>query len=113
MKAFIHLFLLAVATSYFSCESKQEHAKIPVGVLSSQKIENYLYDLHLLEAKLQQSGIRQDTSTKLFLEMEKDLLKLHKIDSASLKKSLKFYSLNVELMDTIYSHLLKRGQKEK
>ena len=94
-----------------SCESEEKKVVIPNNVLPIPKMEAYIGDLHELESKLQLSGIRQDTSSELFLVLEKELMKKHKIDTGMVKRSFRFYATNIELMDTMYTHLLQKAEK--
>jgi len=96
-----------------SCNSDQEKLKIPSNVLPMKKMEAYLYDLHLLEAKLQQGGLRQDTASQLFPRLEKEILKKHRIDSIQVDRSLKFYTAHIDKLDSIYTHLAKRTETGK
>ncbi len=111
MKAIINLLYLCLIAGLISCESEEKKVVIPNNVLPILKMEAYVGDLHELESKLQLSGIRQDTLSELFLVLEKDLMKKHKIDTGMVKRSFRFYAKNIELMDTMYTHLQQKAEK--
>jgi len=94
-----------------SCASEESNVQIPNNVLPIVKMESFLYDLHALEAKLQISGIRQDTLSELFVVLEQELLKKHKLDTIMVNRSFRFYAKNIDLMDTMYTHLIKKAEK--
>lgn len=111
MKTILNLLIVSILSGLFACNSEESKVQIPKNVLPIAKMERYLYDLHELEAKLQTSGIRQDTLSQLFPVLEKDLMKKHKTDTGMVKRSFRFYAKNIAMMDTIYTHLLKKAEK--
>ena len=111
MRSIFNLLFVSIISGLLSCESEETKVQIPTNVLPISKMETYLYDLHTLEAKLQISGIRQDTLSELFPVLEKELMKKHKLDTGLVKRSFRFYAKNIALMDSMYTHLLKQAEK--
>ena len=94
-----------------SISCKEEKVTIPPGVISPDSMEAFLYDLHLLEAKILQSGLRQDSASALYIHLEENTMKKFGLDSAKLNKNLKYYTENIQRLDTIYQRLSIRTIK--
>jgi hypothetical protein len=89
---------------FLSCGSEVKN-EVPKNLIPAPKMEAFLRDIHQLESSLLLSGIRQDSANTLFKVLEKDIYKKHKLDSAMVGVSLKYYTENVELLDSIYRKL--------
>lgn len=66
--------------------------------------------LHTQESTLLVSGIRQDTAFVIFDSLQRRTLKNLKVDTTTLNNSLKYYSKNVELLDSMYRLIEKKMQ---
>jgi len=84
---------------------EEKKATIPSGVFSADTMEQFLYDLHRAEAQLLLSGIRQDTAIRIFDRLESDLYHKYHTDSAKVRRSLRFYTNNINLLDSMYQRL--------
>jgi hypothetical protein len=97
------LLLLAVACN--------NDSKVPKGILPQEKMEAVLWDMmradelvNLQYAK-DSSINRFDSSTRLYQQ----ILKLHKTDAASFKKSFKYYQARPDLLKPVFDSLQKHG----
>ena len=108
-KSKIGLGLLVFLFAWACAEEKRE--AIPSHILSMQRMESFLFDLHKTESQLLLSGIRQDTAAVLFETMEKRLYQKHKLDSGRVLSSLRYYASHMEMMDSMYKHLEMRAKK--
>lgn len=95
----------------WACHQPPDEKKIArTQFLSPDSLEMVLENLHLLESTLLVSGIRQDTAFVLFDSLQRRTLKNLKVDTTTLNNSLKYYSKNVELLDSIYRRIEKKVQ---
>ena len=92
-----------------SCEEEQR-TQIPANILSQAKMESILLEIHEAESKLQQSGLRQDSSVAIFEYYLKKIYTQHKVDSGKVNRSLRFYTQHIELMDSIYQNMEARKE---
>lgn len=90
---------------FLSACSEKKKERIPAGILPMKVMEDFLFDLHKAEAELLTSGIRQDTAVVLFKRMEHNLYKKYKLDTGIVKKSIRYYSTHIDLMDSIYHNM--------
>ena len=107
------LYFSFVLWLHSGCKEEATKVEIPKNVVPIKKMEAFLFDLHKTEAELTQSGIRQDSAVLIFPGLQKNLLIKHKIDSLKLERSLKFYAQRVDLLDSIYTHLLIKAESQK
>ncbi|MFP4089149.1 MAG: DUF4296 domain-containing protein [Cyclobacteriaceae bacterium] len=88
-------------------EKETETVEKPAELLSKPKMVSFLVDLHLAEAKLTYSDIRNRDSLEMaFRNYEKFLYEKHDIDEAAYKKSYEYYLANMEEMNKIYSSVV-------
>ena len=104
----LHTFIFGcVLVSVFACKREEKKESVPAGILPPKTMAAFLGDIHNVESSLLLSGIRQDSAAELFKDLEKDLLKKHKLDTGKVNRSLKFYTTHIELLDSIYSMIGK------
>jgi hypothetical protein len=101
------LIFLASCLLLLSCQQEEKKTSIPAGILPPKKMAAFLKDIHQTESVLLLSGIRQDSSAELFKDLEKDILKKHKLDTGKVNRSLRYYTTNIEMLDSLYSMIGK------
>lgn len=101
------LSLVFIGSLAFSCEEEQR-VHIPADVIPQRKMEKILLGIHDAEARLIQSGMRQDTAMTVFLRMQADLYKEYKVDTGSVNRSLRFYTQHLDLLDSMYRRMEMR-----
>lgn len=104
--------LLLVSFFLFSCEEEKQ-TQIPANVIAQGKMGKILMELHDAEAKLIQSGIRQDTSMALFLRMQEEIYRKYKVDTGSVNRSLRFYTQHIEILDSVYARMVQETTEKK
>lgn len=92
-----HLFLNIILLT--ACVGAPE---IPEGTIPEQQMTELLVDFHLLEAKIEQLGVKPDSAKKVYSHFADQLYKKYDVDSAQYQKSLLFYLDNPEIMHDIY-----------
>jgi hypothetical protein len=92
-------FLLIFVTA---CKRSQ----VPKGIIENGKMILVLTDVHLVDSYV--SSAAYDSTTQPVANYYKVVYQKHKIDSAQLKRSLRYYSRDPELLDTMYHQVLKR-----
>lgn len=104
MKRYFALMPVFLLTGLLSCESEKKELP-PKNLIPIPKMVAFLNDIHDTESSLLLSGIRQDTANAMYPGMEKKVFEKHHLDSARVMTSLKYYTENIELLDSIYSLL--------
>ena len=61
-----------------------------------------LVDFHLLEAKIEQLGVKPDSAKKVYSHFATLLYEKYEVDSAQYQESLLFYLDHPEMMHDIY-----------
>ena len=96
IKLFYALFFLFLA----GCISKSDTP--PQGILSKEKMIEYLIDLQINEAKLSTLSLPQDTVKEFYDQLQHDLFRKHNIVDSVYYKSLAYYLYDVKEMEDIY-----------
>jgi Domain of unknown function (DUF4296) len=97
------LVLLVLGVLAQAClEEKSVREAPPPGLIPQKPLRAFLYDLHEVEAALIQSGIRQDSASALFTQLEAELYKKHGLDSGRVGRSLRYYCRNLDMLDSLY-----------
>jgi hypothetical protein len=104
MKRYFSLVPFFLLTVLLSCETEKKELP-PKNLVPIPKMVAFLSDVHDVESSLLLSGIRQDTANAMFPRMEKKVYQKHHLDSTRVMTSLKYYTENIELLDSIYSLL--------
>ena len=96
-KVFLAIALLAAC---FACENKKER---PAHILSEERMVNFLIDLHVAEARVNDMSIRRDSAKIVFEKVEDSLYKKHGIaDDSIYEVSYEYYLNHIEALDKIY-----------
>ncbi|MBC7922857.1 MAG: DUF4296 domain-containing protein [Ferruginibacter sp.] len=92
-----------------------ERPQPPLGTLSQSQMVQILTDVHLAEAKTSRITLRSlDSSRTLYQRYEEEILKNYRTDTATYRKSLRFYLENTGYLDEIYQTVVDTlSQREK
>lgn len=102
---FLFLFILI----FPACSENEKKMLPPGGVLPMDSAALVLRDIHEVESALMVSGIRQDSAQTLYrLRLEPELLKKYRLDTARLNRTLRYYSSEPALLDSLYHLVLKK-----
>lgn len=100
MKRLILGFFILIFVS--ACKQSQ----VPEGIIETRKMILVLTDVHLIDSYV--SSAAYDSTTQPSANYYKVMYNKYKIDSVQLQKSLRYYSRETELLDTMYYQVLKR-----
>lgn len=103
MKRLIPGFFILIFMA--ACSQK----KTPAGILESGKMINVLTDIHLVDSYLASSAY--DTTVQPASKFYSVVFRKHGIDSLAFRKSLKYYSRQPEVLDTMYYDVLNRLER--
>ena len=100
----IMLFLLSVLL--LACTPSK--TKIPTGILSEKEFVNILKEVHLADAafKINKSKGMKKAKNSLANNYQ-SIYKKHNIADSTFSKSLKYYAKNPEILEEIYSTVLR------
>ena len=96
-----NLFLLFLSLALLACGDQNEKP-VPPGVLSVEQMAAIQVDIHIAESKAIQSRRGMDTTQAIYMFYRQEILKKHKVDTATYNSSFRYYSGNIKLMDKIY-----------
>lgn len=85
-----------------ACNSNQ----VPKGIIENGKMILVLTDIHLVDSYV--SSAAYDTTTQPVANYYKVVYQKYKTDSVQVQKSLRYYSTDPELLDTMYHQVLRR-----
>lgn len=89
------------------CGSDNALTEPPPQLLSQQQMVSFLIDLHLAEAKMNYTEVRNSDSLEVvFRNYEKHLLNQHGFTDSVYLQSYEYYLDHMELMDEIYSDVV-------
>jgi len=74
----------------------------PEWVMSEEEMINYLIDLHLSEAAVQNLRLKSDSARVVFAVREKYILKKHQLTDSVFLKSYSYYLKHSEKLEEIY-----------
>ncbi|NEU07954.1 DUF4296 domain-containing protein [Flavihumibacter sp. R14] len=78
---------------------------VPQGIIESDKMISVLTDVHLVDSYV--SSAAYDSTTRPIKMYYKVVYQKYKIDSVTFQKSLRYYSRQPEVLDTMYYQVLK------
>ncbi len=84
----------------FSCSQKK--IKKPEGLYSVEQIASFLKDLYILETKVKELRLNEDSTKVIFEIYEKKLYEKHRLDDSLYKESFKYYMDDIEALTKIY-----------
>lgn len=98
METKIFLFALFFLSIMSSCSEKKK----PAHILDEQKMVNIMTDLHIIDGYMSSLMYNDSTRTK-GKNFYASVYDKHKITRAEYERSLKYYSMNPVLLDSMYS----------
>lgn len=75
----------------------------PKSLMNEGEMINYLIDLHIAEAGIQNLRVKADSSKIVFAIKERQLLREHHITDSIFIKSYNYYLANPVMLEKIYS----------
>ena len=96
---FVLIFLVACARQH-----------VPEGIIDNDKMVSVLTDIHLVDSYV--SSAAYDTTTQPAKNYYKVVYEKYKIDSVEFQKSLRYYSRQPELLDTMYYQVLQKLERK-
>ena len=84
------------------CSSKSEE----VGIMNEPEMVEFLIDLHLSEAAVQDIRLKPDSTEVVFAAREKYLLKKHNITDSIFIKSYSYYLEHPDILEEIYTAVI-------
>jgi len=93
------LFFSIILLVALSCSKE----RVPNSVMSKDEMINYLIDLHISEAAVQNLRLKADSARIVFSIQEKFILNEHKIADSTFIKSYNFYLGRPSMLEEIYS----------
>ena len=103
MKRLIHGFFILIFVT--SCQ----RSNVPDGIIDMGKMISVLTDVHVVDSYV--STAAYDTTTLPAKDYYKVVYKKYQIDSLKFQKSLRYYSNQPELLDTMYYQVLRKLEK--
>ena len=95
---------------FFSCNT----ATNDNGIISNDKFTRIIIDIHLIEAEFENQKLNDEFKANAILQNDYDsIFDLHNITYEDFQKSLKYYSLENNELELIYSKALEEIKKEK
>jgi hypothetical protein len=95
------LFYLAVLGVLAACVGRSE--KPPPGIMSKEKMVEFLIDLQLTDSKINSLRIPDDTVWKFYDQVREGIYRKHNIDDSTFLKSMSYYIYTVKQMEEIYN----------
>ncbi len=94
------LFLILVLGALGACSN--ENKPPPEGLYDSQQIAAFLKDLYILEMKLKELRLSDDSTKKVFAYYEQELYKKHSMSDSVYRESFKYYMNDIQGLSKIY-----------
>jgi hypothetical protein len=94
---------------------RPEDAPKPADLIPRDKMIGILADLHVLEARVENSRLMPDSARSLFLAQQKKLLGQRQVSDSSFQRSYRYYGIHGkdlnEIYQTVIDTLTKRAEK--
>ena len=94
------LFLPLCVALLLSCNSQEN--RLPAGLYDSQQMASFLKDLYLLETKVKELRLSDDSSKKVFAYYEQELYKKHHMSDSIYRVSFQYYIDDIAGLSKIY-----------
>lgn len=78
----------------------------PAGVLSREEYAAFLVEVYLTEARLTQLPIGQDSTMRLFLAYEPELLKKFGLADSTVKRTYAYYANHPKELEAVYTAVI-------
>ena len=116
MKTFLRygrsLLLAPLLLALPACQRPEEPPR-PADLLPKERMVLLLADLHLLEARVENSRLPPDSSRALYLTQQKDLLCKRAVSDSAFQRSYRYYGIHGKDLDDIYGAVIDTlGRRE-
>ncbi len=112
MKRPLRLVAALLALTFSACQ-RPETLPPPADLLPREKIGGLLAELHLLEARVENTRLSPDSARALFLAQQRNLLWQASISDSTFQRSYRYYSVHGKDLDEIYQAVIDTlGRRE-
>ncbi|MDZ7607331.1 MAG: DUF4296 domain-containing protein [Cyclobacteriaceae bacterium] len=94
------LFLTVCVALLLSCTSQDDRP--PAGLYDTQQIAAFLKDLYILEMKVKELRLTDDSTKKVFAYYEQELFAKHNMSDSIYRESFKYYMDDIKGLSKIY-----------
>ena len=91
---------ILIIPAVLSCSNQD---KLPDGFLSEKEMVTFLIDLHIIQSKVQNLRLSNDSAEVLFMILEKDLMEQYAIRDTVFYESYSWYLAHPEIMHEVYT----------
>jgi hypothetical protein len=88
-----------------ACQRPEEAPK-PADLLPKEQMIRLLADLHVLEARVENSRLPQDSARALYLARQKDLLWRYEVTDSTFQRSYRYYGVHGKDLHDIYGAVI-------
>jgi hypothetical protein len=92
---------LAAAGALPACQRPEEPLR-PGDLVPRPQLVGALIDLHLLEARVENAGLKPDSARALFLSQQKNVFRTHRMTDSSFQHSVRYYGVHGKDLDEMY-----------
>ena len=93
--------IISVVIFFYACSSKSENNEI----LSAEEMEDVLFDYHLAQSLVNQSGDSADFRIRVYAQ---SVFKKHEVTEEQFNNSLRYYHRHTTELHDIYKNIEKR-----
>jgi hypothetical protein len=91
---------------------RPEEPTPPAKLLPREQMVSALLDIHLLEARVENTRISPDSARALYLKQIKDVYRKYKIDEKTFKDSFKYYAVHNKDLEEMYAVIVDSLDKK-
>ena len=103
---------LGLALALPACQ-RPEAVPAPADLLPREKVVNLLIELHLLEARVENTRLTPDSARALFLAQQKNLLWQASVGDSAFQHSYRYYSIHGKDLDEMYQAIVDSLERRK
>lgn len=112
-KIFLSLILSAFLMGLFACQDgKQNTAEKPNNLISSEKMQQMLSELHFVDALINQKNLAADSAKKLSTDYYDFIYRKYAVTANDFNNTFQYYLHNPADMDSIYVKVLENLNME-
>jgi hypothetical protein len=112
-KIFLSLVLSSVLICLLACQDgKKNTAEKPNNLVSPQKMEQMLRELHIVDALINQKSLAADSAKKLSTDYYDFIYRKYAVTAIDFNNSFQYYLHNPADMDSIYLKVLENLNME-
>jgi hypothetical protein len=99
------IFILFLMLTLIACH---KHNKNTIDIIPKNKMIDIMFDVHLIEAKININQMKGENPTNLTIEYYNALFKKYNITKAEYEKSIEYYAENPEKFEDIYIQIINK-----